>query len=99
VKYLSMQFSPTSHHFLLLMSKYFPQHPVLCSSLSVRKQVAHPYKTRGKIIVSYILIFKLLERRREDKWILPLLICLSFRCEFKLDMLPLFLKILTLPHS
>jgi hypothetical protein len=29
----------------------------LCSSLSVRDQVSHPYKTTGKIIVSYILIF------------------------------------------
>ena len=30
----------------------------LRSSLSVSDQVSHPYKTRGKIIVLYILIFK-----------------------------------------
>jgi hypothetical protein len=29
----------------------------LCSSLHVRNQVLHPYKTTGKIIVLYILIF------------------------------------------
>ena len=30
-----------------------------CSSLNVSDQVSHPYKTTGKIIVLYILIFKL----------------------------------------
>jgi hypothetical protein len=30
----------------------------LRSSLDVRDQVSHPYKTSGKIIVLYILIFK-----------------------------------------
>jgi hypothetical protein len=29
----------------------------LCSSLNVIDQVSHPYKTMGKIIVLYILIF------------------------------------------
>jgi hypothetical protein len=28
----------------------------LCSYLNVRDQVSHPYKTKGKIIVSYVLI-------------------------------------------
>jgi uncharacterized protein YhhL (DUF1145 family) len=39
----------------------------LCSSLSVRDQVSHSFKTTGKIRVLDILIFKILEWRREDK--------------------------------
>jgi hypothetical protein len=37
------------------------------SSLCVPDQVSHQYKTTGKIMVLYILIFKFLERRQEDK--------------------------------
>jgi hypothetical protein len=39
---------------LSLRSKYPPQHPILspCSSIDVRRQVSHPYRTTGKIIVS-----------------------------------------------
>jgi hypothetical protein len=33
----------------------------------VSDQVPHPYKTNGKIIVQYILIFKLLDSKLEDK--------------------------------
>jgi hypothetical protein len=33
----------------------------------VRDQVSQPYKTTGKIIVLYIIILKLLARRRDDK--------------------------------
>jgi hypothetical protein len=39
----------------------------LCSSLSVRDEVWHPYKTTGKIMVLYTLIFRSLERRWEDE--------------------------------
>jgi len=75
MKLLIMQSSPASCHFLLLRSKYSPQHPVLkkppsvlcCSSRSVRDQVSSPYKTTSEIMVLYILIFKFLERKREEK--------------------------------
>jgi hypothetical protein len=39
----------------------------LCSSLSVRDQVSHPYKTTGRIMVLYILTFTFLEIKRENK--------------------------------
>ena len=39
----------------------------LCSSLHVKDQVSHPYKTTDKIIFLYILIFKFLGRKLEDK--------------------------------
>jgi len=37
------------------------------SSLIVSDQVSHPYKTTVKIIVLYILIFKFLDSKLEDK--------------------------------
>src|SRR5215510_11904288 len=39
----------------------------LCSSLNVSDQVSHPYKTTGRIIVLYILIFKFFDSNLEDK--------------------------------
>jgi hypothetical protein len=58
-----MEFSPTSYHFIPLQSIYSPQHPVLKHPpfmflLMSRNLVPHPYRTKGKIIVLYILIFK-----------------------------------------
>jgi hypothetical protein len=38
----------------------------LCSTLTVRDPVSHPYIT-DKIIVLYILIFIILDRNQEDK--------------------------------
>jgi hypothetical protein len=51
----------------ILLSTLFSNTLNLCSSLKVRGQVAHPYRTTGKIIVFYILIFVFLGSRREDK--------------------------------
>jgi hypothetical protein len=39
----------------------------LCSSIKVRYQVSHPYRTTAKIIVFYILNIMFLNSRREDK--------------------------------
>jgi len=47
---------------MLLRHKYLPQHPIVekprpISSLRVKDKVSHPYKTTGKIIAVYSLIF------------------------------------------
>jgi hypothetical protein len=39
----------------------------LCSSLNVREQVSHPYRTASKVVILYILIFTFIDSRREDK--------------------------------
>jgi len=66
-----MQYPPFPRYLIPPRSKYSPQHHILKhpqlrflsrqrSSL-VSAQVSHPYKTTGKIIVLYILIFKFLD--------------------------------------
>jgi hypothetical protein len=39
----------------------------LCSTLNVRNQVSHLYKTTGRIMILYILTFTFLDSRQEDK--------------------------------
>jgi hypothetical protein len=51
---LLMQLSPTSYHFIpfgpnILLSTLFSNTLSLCSSLNVRDQVSHPYRTTGHI--------------------------------------------------
>jgi hypothetical protein len=70
------KFSESSSHFLPLMHKYLPQHPVLehthlCSCLNVTDQVSHPYKTTRKITALYIVIFMSLGSKKEDKRFCP----------------------------
>jgi hypothetical protein len=45
----------------ILLSTLFSNTLSLCSSRNVRDQVSHPYRTTGKIIVSYILMFMFLD--------------------------------------
>jgi hypothetical protein len=59
MKLLIMKFSPLPCYLIPLTSKYnlFSNTLILRSSLNVSNQVSHPYKTTGKIIDLYILIF------------------------------------------
>jgi hypothetical protein len=51
----------------ILLCTLFSNTCNLCPSLSVTDQVSYPYKTTGKIMILYVLIFKLSDRTQEDK--------------------------------
>jgi hypothetical protein len=55
----------------IFLSTLFSNTLSLCSSLSVRDQVSHPYKTTGKIIILYILIFIFLIENWKTKDFVP----------------------------
>jgi hypothetical protein len=49
----------------IYLSTLFSSTLSLCSSLNVRDYVSHPYRTTGKIMVLYILIFTFFDKRWE----------------------------------
>jgi len=51
----------------ILLNTLFSNTPSFLSYGNVNDQVSHPHKTKGKIIVPYILIFKYLVSNLEDK--------------------------------
>jgi hypothetical protein len=71
MKLLVMQFSPVFFNPSLfcpniLLNTMFSNTLSLCSSLTFRDHVSHPYSNRGNIIVLYILTFTFFDSRRED---------------------------------
>jgi hypothetical protein len=76
----------------ILISTLFSNNLNLCSSLSVRDQISHPYKTYGVIMVLYILICKFLEMKWDNSEQngskhFPNLMCSYFLHECNFDLL------------
>ena len=51
----------------IILNTMFSNTLSFLSSRNVNDQVSHPYETRGKIIIPYVLIFKFLDSNLEDK--------------------------------
>jgi hypothetical protein len=76
----------------------------ICPSLNVRDQVSHPYKTTGKVVVSYIFLFIFFDRKLEDKRFAPnnstkslISICSWFLQERNFDSLGLLPNVWNVP--
>jgi hypothetical protein len=71
MKLFIMHFPPTSYYFIplgpnILLRTLFSNTLSICS-LNVKDQISHPQKTISKIIVFYILIFMISDRRGENR--------------------------------
>jgi hypothetical protein len=64
--FLHPSITPSYFRSNILLSTLFSNTLSLCSSLNVRNQVSHPYKTIGKVIVLCILIFKFFDSRQAE---------------------------------
>jgi hypothetical protein len=87
--------SPLPSYLVPLIPKYLPQHPVLehpqpMFSLSVRGKASYSYETRGKITVTYILIFLFLDGELEDRIFCTERFCSQFLHNLTFDLLELF---------
>jgi hypothetical protein len=51
-----------------ILSILFSNTLSLCSTLNFRDQISHPYRTTGKIIVSYICTFTILDKRQVKRF-------------------------------
>jgi hypothetical protein len=51
----------------ILLSSLFSNTPSPRFSVNVRDQVSHPYRTTGKVIVVFIIIFTFFDGRRKDR--------------------------------
>ena len=67
MKFLILQFSPVSSHFLPLKRKYLPQHPQPAFFLQYYRQSFKPMQTPAKIMVLHILLLIILDIKQEDK--------------------------------
>jgi hypothetical protein len=65
----------------ILLNPLFSNNLRLHSSLSVSDKVSHPHKTTDRIIVLYILIFKFLDSKLEDKRFCKTRLIILLKCK------------------
>jgi len=91
---------------IIFLSTLFPNTLSLCSLLTVGDHISHPYRTKGKIIIFYILTIIILDFKLEDKKILHRIMAsipwlqsaLNFLHDKNFDLLGMFPNILSVPQ-